>query len=633
MKILILDGIFNPNFVIGPRMSFKLQEYLNKYKRLKLQKFVNKLVKNTKEKLEIKIISNQPGKPIFAQNVLFETISDYRINLERELFLNIHNRIKKSTKKNLKLLLNNLKKLNFFSINGIFIGELIELNIIWFFNNIIGEIELIKIIINQEDYDRIIFINFNHVFDDYLTFFNRKNRNIEICKDSILKSVYKMPFWAKTLFFLKLLGISLINFQKKIKNKRLFFVDKKKFLLFVSNTENQFKSIENIYDFYKQSNKTIPIIYKNINTIPLNKISKLITFILVMKKCWIKNLDVISKNLSHESFNFDNILKEFYNRFLYFIEFNIFNNYHNFNLFCKKYHPSIVFISNEMKFEGRLYAKYCKNKQIPTIYIPHAAFPVYDEIITKRDFGYITVPGDRDKEYLLKTGVKENKIIITGRPRYEKFYRGQKKKLTEIKDINGKDIYKFKPNKFTILFTTSPIDYKSREKQLLTVLDSIKKLNLIDNLIIKLHPSENEKWYETKLNELNLNPTIVKECNILELINSSDLLLSRVSTTILEAMLVGTPSILLNLTNARFHISGTYLFSKDDFLIKIKNQEELTTILKKIYYNSDFYKKYKENLKLITKKYIFYNENQSSFDIIIGIINKLLRINSNLHSI
>ena len=93
-------------------------------------------------------------------------------------------------------------------------------------------------------------------------------------------------------------------------------------------------------------------------------------------------------------------------------------------------------------------------------------------------------------------------------------------------------------------------------------------------------------------------------------------------------MLVGTPSILLNLTNARFYISGTYLFSKDDFLIKIKNQEELTPILKKIYYNSDFYKKYKENLKLITKKYIFYNENQSSFDIIIGIINKILRINS-----
>ena len=229
MKILILDGIFNPNFVIGPRMSFKLQEYLNKYKRLKLQKFINKLVKNTKEKLEIKIISNQPEKPIFAQDILFETISDYRINLERELFLNIHNRIKKSTKKNLKLLLNNLKKLNLFSINGIFIGELIELNIIYFFNNIIGEIELIKIIINQEYYDRIIFINFNHVFDDYLTFFNRKNRNIEICKDSILKNIYKMPFWAKTLYFLKLLGISLINFQKKIKNKRFFIVDKKKF--------------------------------------------------------------------------------------------------------------------------------------------------------------------------------------------------------------------------------------------------------------------------------------------------------------------------------------------------------------------------------------------------------------------
>ena len=105
----------------------------------------------------------------------------------------------------------------------------------------------------------------------------------------------------------------------------------------------------------------------------------------------------------------------------------------------------------------------CTLNNIPTIYIPHSALPVYKEISLRPDFSYLTVPGIVDKNYLINRGELPEKIKITGRPIYEKFYEEKIAKLSVVQDIfdKGREFY-FEPEKFTILFTTNPSDDKAR---------------------------------------------------------------------------------------------------------------------------------------------------------------------------
>ena len=57
-----------------------------------------------------------------------------------------------------------------------------------------------------------------------------------------------------------------------------------------------------------------------------------------------------------------------------------------------------------MKIETRSYTNYCKIKNIPTVYVPHSGIPIYDEIICKSDFKYITVGGKNAVDYFVKKG-------------------------------------------------------------------------------------------------------------------------------------------------------------------------------------------------------------------------------------
>ncbi|MFX0178500.1 MAG: DUF354 domain-containing protein, partial [Candidatus Hodarchaeota archaeon] len=209
--------------------------------------------------------------------------------------------------------------------------------------------------------------------------------------------------------------------------------------------------------------------------------------------------------------------------------------------------------------------------------------------------------------------------VVTGRPRYEHFHKGEIEKLEEVKDIFNAKQYEFNSKKFTILLTTNPIDERSNEKIITSVVNSLKKLNLIDNLIIKLHPREDGEVHKKILRNLGVNPIIVKDYNILQLIKSSDLLLSRVSNTVIESMIIGTPVILLDFINVNFIFTSRYVFTEDKSLISVKDQNELTDILHKLIKNEDFYYKYSINLKNLSKGYSFYDEKQTPTEKILNL--------------
>lgn len=144
-------------------------------------------------------------------------------------------------------------------------------------------------------------------------------------------------------------------------------------------------------------------------------------------------------------------------------------------------------------------------------------------------------------------------------------------------------------------------------------------------MIIKLHPKETGVLQRRILQKLNVNPIIVRDINILTLIKSCDLLLTSFSTTILEAMIIGTPVIILDFINKEFPFSGKYLFSEEKYVKTTKHQESLTKIIKQLTTNPDLLKKYSEELKINADKFSFYDGNDPPTEKIINLISKSIQ--------
>ena len=83
----------------------------------------------------------------------------------------------------------------------------------------------------------------------------------------------------------------------------------------------------------------------------------------------------------------------------------------------------IALVNDDTRMLNGSIKEMCKFRKILTLYVPHAAIPVIDEIKTKTDIEYFAVPGDYDKEYLINKGENGSNIFVVGRPSYDFFYK------------------------------------------------------------------------------------------------------------------------------------------------------------------------------------------------------------------
>jgi hypothetical protein len=597
MKILILDNLFNTNFIIPLNISKLLNKFIIFYEKLKVHRLIEKLKSDYKGNIEIIVISDRPEQKYMndKKGVLIE-------------------------------LYKNLIKLQQFQIENLFIGDLIEIHFANFLNTIFGKFEILLRVLETEDYDKAVIINSSPYLLDFYKYLNRKFKNIFLFekKNSIVKYLSKIPIFILIIYVLRILYNSILAFGKDVPYKESLNETNRKNIYFISYTNNQFNAIKDISFELKDDRELKPIHFHQMNQISFTRIHLLIKFIHEIKHFWYKNLDYISKDLSYNTVPLKEIFRKFYRNYLFIDSLIIFNVFYKYKKIFKMISPSLIVLTNEFNMEQRLLAKYSKIKNILSLHIPHASLEIYEEMITRTDITYLCVPGERGKEYLLRKGEPENKIIVTGKPNYEKYYKGNIKRLTEIRDMFDNRIYQFNPNKFSIVLTTNPIDYNANRHLLITVIESIKEANLIENLIIKLHPREDGLFHKKIFNELNCNPIIVKDVDILQLINSCDLLISRISNTILEGIIMGTPVIILDFLNTKFTMLGTYLFIDDRFIISVKDKQSLTSNILKLTKNKDFYLKYSKFLTEEAKKYSYYNELEKPKEIIIKLIKTLV---------
>jgi len=157
----------------------------------------------------------------------------------------------------------------------------------------------------------------------------------------------------------------------------------------------------------------------------------------------------------------------------------------------------------------------------------------------------IAVMGDYFKDMFLKKGVPEDKIHVTGLPKFDLTINRCFNKSVFLQKL-GLDSNK----KVVSLLTDAAVEHRlwTRNQRI----DFIKKIistfkNLPEiQLIIKVHPIEDMTDYIYLAKTMGYNAIISKEIDLYDVIDSSDAVISGISTAGLESLLFNKPLIISN---------------------------------------------------------------------------------------
>jgi UDP-N-acetylglucosamine 2-epimerase len=272
-----------------------------------------------------------------------------------------------------------------------------------------------------------------------------------------------------------------------------------------------------------------------------------------------------------------------------------------------------------------------KEKNIPTAAAQHGEIvPTHQGYFSVNDLSGIEqqanpiipvadktfVWGEHYKDVLLSLGYSEDSIEVTGSPKYDE--------ISEIienqdkKQVLGE--YSIKPKgRKIVLWTTQCLGLTNEEnmknfKALASVADSLDIL-----ILIKQHPREELKYdkmiekYMLPHSNIQLLP---KNAHTLSLINISDIVITKFSTTALETLAFDKELIILNLSNESDRVS----YVKDGVAAGAYTEKQLIGVIKKMLENKNGKS---EKRKDYLEKFLYNIDGQASKRIIKEINNLL----------
>jgi glycosyltransferase involved in cell wall biosynthesis len=220
----------------------------------------------------------------------------------------------------------------------------------------------------------------------------------------------------------------------------------------------------------------------------------------------------------------------------------------------------------------------------------------------------IAVWGELTKDFLIKGGAEEEKIILTGSPQFDKYVirkPGDKRKIFRKYNLplSIKNI---------ILFTAQPFRHKDKFDYDRLTLDEQKEIfknifKISDEmdlfLIVKLHPS-NELSYPKILDFISANNhknCVVfshEQCELFDLIDICDISITHNSTTAVESMILKKPVITVNFSNKKDAINYAQYGCAINVTTKDMLKETINSVLNnrllrdKLMINADRFLKY-----------------------------------------
>ncbi len=208
----------------------------------------------------------------------------------------------------------------------------------------------------------------------------------------------------------------------------------------------------------------------------------------------------------------------------------------------------------------------------------------------------IAVYGDYFKDILIKkSAFKPDSIVPIGQPRYDRFFYIRDKYDWD----NEKKKLGVESNEKVVLWTTQTfaIPIEENRQNINAVYNAIKSLENV-KLIIKLHPNEDQNAPLYKENK-TIKPIIIgKDGDTYKLIYICDLMITKTSTTGIEAILINKPLIILNLSGK----PDTVNFVSEGVAIGVYNPDDLAKSIKMLLEDPDYLHKNREKF---IRKYLY----------------------------
>jgi len=269
--------------------------------------------------------------------------------------------------------------------------------------------------------------------------------------------------------------------------------------------------------------------------------------------------------------------------------------------------PKILFLSCEYCTFHRefTYTAHSNNKIV--IALQHG-------VITPSHYGYIfgdnrmrdilpditCVFGQYHYDLLTKNSIyKPEQVVVTGQPRYDILYHADK--IYDKEKFIKK--YKINPDHKIILWTTQCHGLSEEEniKNFKAVFETMRNLKDV-TLVIKQHPGEGRRYTKMigkYLNKYKLNAVVMpKDSDTYEQIFVCDLMMTRHSTTAMEAVALNKPVIILNLSGEPDPVE----YVKEGVALGVYKEEDLKPTIEKLLKDDSELAK---NRKRYIEKYLY----------------------------
>jgi len=258
--------------------------------------------------------------------------------------------------------------------------------------------------------------------------------------------------------------------------------------------------------------------------------------------------------------------------------------------------PDLILLQDEYGIERCYLVIAGKLESIPTLAVQHGVIHPYhegymhtqDEISPEGSIKspYYPIPdktavyGYYHKNLLTKiSAYPEDSVVVTGQPRYDVLYYADK-----IYD-KGKFLkeYKINPSHKIILWTTQchGISNKENIKNFKAVFETVQNLKDVA-LVIKQHPGEGRKYtkmIKKYLSNYKINAIITpKDSDTHEQLFVCDLMITRHSTTAMEAIALNKPVIVLNLSGEPDPVE----YVKEGVALGVYDEEDLKPTIEKL---------------------------------------------------
>lgn len=279
-------------------------------------------------------------------------------------------------------------------------------------------------------------------------------------------------------------------------------------------------------------------------------------------------------------------------------------------------HVKYVLTLHDQQFHESIVTFVAKQKNIVTYTAQHGALQNIKLYLPYSD--YMFVWGQQAKDRLMKFGVSEERIIISGHPLYDNIFFNQGN-LKKLEKTNLREKYHFSEKKLNVTFFTSGIGKERDEALLDSFLQGIKDVPL--NSIVKIHPLRDDvPAYKRQVKGYGISCQISNDC-ARSILLGSDLIVTYNSSVSVEAVMLGIPVIMLDPFSTDFEIDDLLAYA-----VVCHSSEELAQTMLKIIIDNGYFDKLKEESK---KKSFYFIGNEggiSTSDRVLRVINGLSSI-------